>query len=72
MPFDAAAREPFAYLTTTGRRTGVSREVEIWFALLAGSEEGRRAQEALVARHGHEVAPGDPWREAGLPVLVRV
>jgi deazaflavin-dependent oxidoreductase (nitroreductase family) len=116
VPFDpAAAREPFAYLTTTGRRSGLPREVEIWFALLdggatvavmcetptawyrnlqadrrctvriggttlpgraevppPGSAQERRARAALVARHGGEVAPGDPWREAGLPVLVRV
>jgi deazaflavin-dependent oxidoreductase (nitroreductase family) len=116
VPFDpAVAREPFAYLTTTGRRSGLPREVEIWFALLdggmtvvvmceaptawyrnlqadprctvrigatslpgraevppAGSQEERDARAALVARHGGEVEPGDPWREAGLPVLVRV
>ena len=34
MPFDPAlGREPFAYVTTTGRRTGLPREIEIWFAL---------------------------------------
>ncbi|HEX8105478.1 MAG TPA: nitroreductase/quinone reductase family protein [Solirubrobacteraceae bacterium] len=27
------AGEAFAYLTTTGRRTGRAREIEIWFAL---------------------------------------
>jgi deazaflavin-dependent oxidoreductase (nitroreductase family) len=26
------AREPFCYLTTTGRRTGLPRRIEIWFA----------------------------------------
>jgi deazaflavin-dependent oxidoreductase (nitroreductase family) len=116
VPFDpAAGRERFAYLTTTGRRTGLPREIEIWFVLtdagatvlvmcetptgwyrnlqadarcavriagvtlpgraevpLPGGEDERRARAALVARYGDEVAPGDPWREAGLPVLVRV
>jgi deazaflavin-dependent oxidoreductase (nitroreductase family) len=36
-PFDAAvAGEEYAYLTTTGRRTGRSRQIEIWFALHDG------------------------------------
>jgi deazaflavin-dependent oxidoreductase (nitroreductase family) len=40
------AREPeFLYLTTTGRRTGRPREIEIWFTRL-----GRRHY--LVAEHG--------------------
>jgi deazaflavin-dependent oxidoreductase (nitroreductase family) len=30
--FTNVAHEEFAYLTTTGRRTGASHEVEIWFA----------------------------------------
>jgi deazaflavin-dependent oxidoreductase (nitroreductase family) len=41
-----AAREPFAYLTTSGRRTGQPHRIEIWFAveggrmyLLAGGRE---------------------------------
>ena len=40
------AREPYAYLTTTGRRTGRPHRIEIWFAaedgrvyLLAGGRE---------------------------------
>ena len=40
------AREPYAYLTTTGRRTGGPHRIEIWFAaedgrvyLLAGGRE---------------------------------
>lgn len=40
------AHEPFAYLTTTGRRTGSPHRIEIWFAtengrvyLLAGGRE---------------------------------
>lgn len=32
-----AAHEPFAYLTTTGRRTGRRHRIEIWFAV----EDGR-------------------------------
>ncbi|MFN8677776.1 MAG: nitroreductase family deazaflavin-dependent oxidoreductase [Thermomicrobiales bacterium] len=31
-----AADEPFAYLTTTGRRTGRPHRIEIWFAVEAG------------------------------------
>lgn len=34
MTFDSSlATEDFAYLTTTGRRTGRPHEIEIWFAL---------------------------------------
>jgi deazaflavin-dependent oxidoreductase (nitroreductase family) len=29
----ALADEPYAYVTTTGRRSGLPREIEIWFAL---------------------------------------
>jgi deazaflavin-dependent oxidoreductase (nitroreductase family) len=32
----AGRREVFLYLTTTGRRTGQPREIEIWFTRLAG------------------------------------
>ena len=31
------AREPFCYLTTTGRRTGRPHEIEIWFVLDEGT-----------------------------------
>jgi deazaflavin-dependent oxidoreductase (nitroreductase family) len=31
------ADAPFAWLTTTGRRTGLPRTVELWFTLLGGS-----------------------------------
>lgn len=34
----ALAAEPFCYLTTTGRRTGQPRRIEIWFAAAAESE----------------------------------
>ena len=38
----------FLYLTTTGRRTGIAREIEIWFTELGGhfyiiAEHGERA-----------------------------
>jgi deazaflavin-dependent oxidoreductase (nitroreductase family) len=29
----ALSNEPFAYVTTTGRATGLPREIEIWFAM---------------------------------------
>lgn len=29
---DRHAQEPYCYLTTTGRKTGLPREIEIWFA----------------------------------------
>jgi deazaflavin-dependent oxidoreductase (nitroreductase family) len=32
------AREKFCYLTTTGRRTGRPRRIEIWFAAADGSD----------------------------------
>jgi deazaflavin-dependent oxidoreductase (nitroreductase family) len=32
------ARERFCYLTTTGRRTGRPRRIEIWFAAAEGSD----------------------------------
>jgi deazaflavin-dependent oxidoreductase (nitroreductase family) len=50
MPFDPTlATEAYAYLTTRGRRSGLPREIEIWFALsddgatvhlMAGGGEG--------------------------------
>ena len=43
---EAEQREPFAYLTTTGRRTGEPHQIEIWFGakddtvyLLAGGRD---------------------------------
>jgi deazaflavin-dependent oxidoreductase (nitroreductase family) len=45
-----SAPEPqFLYLTTTGRNSGLPREIEIWFVTVDGrqyvlSEHGRRAQ----------------------------
>jgi len=35
-PFERLADESFAYLTTTGRRTGRPHTIEIWFSLDAG------------------------------------
>lgn len=116
MGFDPVlATQPYAYLTTTGRRTGRPREVELWFALAddgatvilmtevptqwyrnlrarpacsvriaattlaghaelpaPGSDAEASARAAMVAKHGDDVPSGDPWREAGLPVLVRL
>jgi deazaflavin-dependent oxidoreductase (nitroreductase family) len=36
MMFERLADEDFAYLTTTGRRTGKPNRIEIWFALHDG------------------------------------
>jgi deazaflavin-dependent oxidoreductase (nitroreductase family) len=34
---DMRAAEPFGYLTTTGRKSGQPRTIEIWFALRNGT-----------------------------------
>ena len=34
MPLDSLAAEQFCYVTTKGRRTGKSHEIEIWFGLV--------------------------------------
>jgi deazaflavin-dependent oxidoreductase (nitroreductase family) len=48
-PVDASfAREPYAYLTTIGRRSGEPRRIEIWFA---AAESGRVVY--LLAGGGH-------------------
>lgn len=44
-----AAVEQYLYLTTTGRKSGLPREIEIWFTELSGryyliAEHGERAQ----------------------------
>jgi deazaflavin-dependent oxidoreductase (nitroreductase family) len=44
----ARAQPPFLYLTTTGRRSGLPREIEIWFTVRRGryylvAEQGERA-----------------------------
>jgi len=41
----AHAQPQFLYLTTTGRRTGLPRKIEIWFTT-------RRGRYYLVAEHG--------------------
>ncbi len=46
---DGAAEVEFLYLTTAGRRSGLPREIEIWFTRLNGryyliAEQGRRAR----------------------------
>ncbi|HEV8616945.1 MAG TPA: nitroreductase family deazaflavin-dependent oxidoreductase [Methylomirabilota bacterium] len=45
----ASLKSPFLYLTTSGRRTGRPREIEIWYSAHAGryyviAEHGERAQ----------------------------
>ena len=35
-PEPALAAEAYCYLTTTGRRSGIARTIEIWFALEQG------------------------------------
>ena len=35
---EALAREQFCYLTTTGRKSGKSHTIEIWFAIEPGSK----------------------------------
>jgi deazaflavin-dependent oxidoreductase (nitroreductase family) len=52
---DSGGEEQFLYLTTTGRKTGQPREIEIWFVALAGSfyvlaEHFHRAQWVLNIR----------------------
>jgi deazaflavin-dependent oxidoreductase (nitroreductase family) len=74
MGFDPAlGSEPFAYLTTTGRRSGLPREIEIWFVLsddgasvhvLAGAPDrarwlaNARADPAVRVRIGGEERAG--------------
>jgi len=58
-----SAEPPYLYLTTTGRRTGQPREIEIWF-----TRRGER--DYLVAEHGEQaqwvqnlrVEPRVRWR----------
>jgi deazaflavin-dependent oxidoreductase (nitroreductase family) len=37
VPLDAVAALPYLYLTTVGRKTGLPREIEIWFVVHRGS-----------------------------------
>lgn len=43
---DTLADLPYLYLTTTGRKTGLPREIEIWFVQHAGKFY-------IFAEHGH-------------------
>ncbi len=67
----AAAAETCCYLTTIGRKTGLAREIEIWFAieggvlyLLAGNGEtaqwvqNLRAQPPVTVRIADRTLPG--------------
>jgi deazaflavin-dependent oxidoreductase (nitroreductase family) len=54
---EPVAKEPYLYLTTTGRRTGLPREIEIWFVATEGrfyvfAERFGRAQ--WVKNIGHD------------------
>ncbi len=46
MSFESAAALPYLYLTTTGRVTGLPREIEIWFVTFDG-------RLYILAEHGH-------------------
>jgi deazaflavin-dependent oxidoreductase (nitroreductase family) len=69
----ATADEDYAYLTTTGRRTGLRREIEIWFALdgetvylMAGGGWRAHWVRNVDADPGVELAIGDRrWRARG-------
>lgn len=55
-----AAVEQYLYLTTTGRKTGLPREIEIWFTELARryyliAEHGERAQWVQNIQHHPQV-----------------
>jgi deazaflavin-dependent oxidoreductase (nitroreductase family) len=43
----ALTDEPFAYVTTTGRVTGLPRQIEIWFVMAGGFVY-------ILAEHGHD------------------
>jgi deazaflavin-dependent oxidoreductase (nitroreductase family) len=63
---DQPKKPDFLYLTTTGRRSGVSREIEIWFTRRKGrfyviAEHGERAQWVRNLRANPRVQ----WRVAG-------
>lgn len=58
MVFERLADESFCYLTTTGRVTGNSHTIEIWFALENGT---------LYMREGRRLSA---WARDALPVAV--
>lgn len=58
MDLEAVRDEPYCYLTTTGRKSGEPREIEIWFGvigsslyLLSGSGEDERGPKAHWVRN---------------------
>ena len=60
---------PFLYLTTTGRKSGLPRQIEIWFVSADGrhyilAEHGRRAQwvKNIVSNSRVRVRIGRPVR----------
>jgi len=74
--FDEVAALPFLYLTTTGRKTGLPREIEIWFVVHCGSfyvfaEGFHRAQWVKnIARNRRvRVRIGDHVRDADAEAL---
>lgn len=71
-----AAGLPYLYLTTTGRKTGLPREIEIWFVVHGGSfyifaEGFHRAQWVKnIGRNPHvRVRVGDQTLEATAEAL---
>ncbi len=68
---------PYCYLTTTGRRTGASHRIEIWFALhagtvylLSGGAERSDWVRNLIASPDIEVEIGDSMRATRARVIV--
>lgn len=58
MDLEAVRDEPYCYLTTTGRKSGEPREIEIWFGvigsslyLLSGSGEDERGPKSHWVRN---------------------
>lgn len=78
MPADAMGELQFLYLTTTGRRTGLEREIEIWFVETGGklyvmAEHFQKAKWVLNILHNPRVRVrlGDERFEATARVLDR-
>lgn len=79
--FERLADEDFAYLTTTGRRTGRPHRIEIWFALRDGrmyllSGGGDRADWVRNIRkdgHVHVQVAGrrlSSWARGATPIVI--
>jgi len=73
---DELARLPFAYLTTTGRRSGRPHRIEIWFALeggtiylLAGGRDGADWVRNAIATPAVSIELGDEIRVGTARVL---